>query len=73
MVFKWVVGIKKTLGMSDLFGIVACGIVLSSCSMLRGYRADGLDGPGIFSFEHHVHDTIPNGDQMFQFKVAESR
>ena len=41
--------------------------------MLRGYRADGLDGPGIFSFEHHVHDTIPNGDQMFQFKVAESR
>ena len=53
--------------------LAAYGIVLSSCSMIRGYRADGLDGPGIFSFEHHVHDTIPNGDQVFQFKVAESR
>ena len=53
--------------------LVAFGIYLSSCSMIRGYRADGLNGPGIFSFEHHVHDTIPNGDQVFQFKVAESR
>ncbi|MBO4761038.1 MAG: serine hydrolase [Bacteroidales bacterium] len=41
--------------------------------MIRGYRADGLDGPGIFSFEHHVHDTIPNGDQVFQFKMNEPR
>jgi CubicO group peptidase (beta-lactamase class C family) len=32
-----------------------------------------LDGPNIFSFEHHVHDTVPNGDQVFRFKVAESR
>ena len=52
--------------------LVVCGIVLSSCSMIEGYRADGLYGPNIFSFEHHVHDTIPNGDQVFQFKVAES-
>ncbi len=57
---------------STLF-LVACVLVLSSCSMIRGYRADGLYGPNIFSFEHHVHDTIPNGDQVFQFKVAESR
>lgn len=47
--------------------------VFSSCAMVRGYRADGLDGPNIFSFEHHVHDTIPNGDQVFRFKVSESR
>ncbi|MBR4772137.1 MAG: serine hydrolase [Bacteroidales bacterium] len=40
---------------------------------MRGLCADGLDGPGIFSFERHVHDTIPNGDQVFQFKMAESR
>lgn len=53
--------------------LVVSGIVLSSCAMIRGYRADGLDGPGIFSFEHHVHDTIPNGDQVFQFKVNEPR
>jgi CubicO group peptidase (beta-lactamase class C family) len=53
--------------------LVALGIVLASCSTIRGYRADGLNGPNIFSFEHHVHDTIPNGDQVFQFKVADSR
>ena len=53
--------------------LVVSGIVLSSCAMIRGYRADGLDGPGIFSFEHHVHDTIPNGDQVFQFKMNEPR
>ena len=53
--------------------LVVSGIVLSSCAIIRGYRADGLDGPGIFSFEHHVHDTIPNGDQVFQFKMNEPR
>lgn len=53
--------------------IVVFGLVLSSCSMISGYRADGLNGPNIFSFEHHVHDTIPNGDQVFRFKAAESR
>ena len=53
--------------------LVASGIALSSCSMIRGYRADGLDGPSIFSFERHVHDTIPNGDQVFRFNVAEAR
>ena len=29
--------------------LAACAMVSSSCAMLRGYRADGLDGPGIFS------------------------
>ena len=53
--------------------LVTFGIVLSSCSIMRGLCADGLDGPGIFSFERHVHDTIPNGDQVFQFKMTESR
>ena len=53
--------------------LVACGMVLSSCSIIRGYRADGLDGPDIFSFEHHVHDTIVNGKQVFRFQAAESR
>ena len=58
---------------SSTIFLIACGLVLSSCSIIRGYRADGLDGPNIFSFEHHVHDTVPNGDQVFRFKVAESR
>jgi CubicO group peptidase (beta-lactamase class C family) len=52
---------------------VVCGLALSSCSIIRGYRADGLYGPDIFSFEHHVLDTIPNGDEVFRFKVAEPR
>ena len=39
--------------------LVTCGLTLSSCSIIRGYRADGLYGPNIFSFEHHVHDTVP--------------
>jgi len=53
--------------------LVTCGLALSSCSIIRGYRADGLYGPNIFSFEHHVHDTVPNGDRVFRFKTAESR
>ena len=55
----------------SLFAV--CAIALSSCALIEGYRADGLYGPNIFSFEHHVHDTIPNGNQSFQFQVTESR
>ncbi|MBR6445334.1 MAG: serine hydrolase [Prevotella sp.] len=46
---------------------------LVSCSVIRGYLADGKDGPGIYSFNHHPHDTIANGKQTFQFPVAESK
>ncbi|MBR5656278.1 MAG: serine hydrolase [Prevotella sp.] len=48
-------------------------IVMTSCSIIRGYRADGAAGPHIFSFEHHVHDTIPNGSNTFSFPVAKNR
>lgn len=41
--------------------------------MMRGLCTDGLEGPDIFSFEHHVHDTIANGEQSFMFQEAESR
>ena len=58
---------------SRLF-IVALGIlVLTSCAMIRGYRADGLYGPNIFSFTHNVHDTIANGSQVFQFPIANNQ
>ena len=53
-----------------LFALSA--IVLSSCAMVRGYRADGLYGPNIFSFENHVHDTIAKGEQSFHFPVSGS-
>lgn len=52
--------------------LAACVIVLSSCNIIRGYRADGLYGPNIFSFEHHVLDTVARGESSFQFKVVES-
>ncbi|MBO6032359.1 MAG: serine hydrolase, partial [Prevotella sp.] len=35
--------------------------------------ADGMDGPNIFSFERHVHDTVANGDHPFRFPVASKR
>lgn len=58
---------------SRLF-IVALGImVLTSCAMIRGYRADGLYGPNIFSFTHNVHDTIANGSQVFLFPIANNQ
>ena len=46
---------------------------MTSCSVIRGYRADGANGPHIFSFEHHVHDTIANGSNAFSFPVANKR
>lgn len=53
--------------------VALCALFLSSCAIIRGYRADGLNGPNIFSFEHCEHDTIAKGDQSFQFPVAINR
>ena len=47
-------------------------MVMHSCSIIRGLRADGQSGPHIYSFEHHAHDTITNGTQAFQFPYAEA-
>ena len=58
----------KAIGIS-VFGYV----VLTSCSLIRGYRADGMDGPDIFSYERHVHDTIANDTQAFRFPVANQK
>lgn len=37
---------------------VVLGLLITSCSAIRGYLKDGTDGPGIYSFKHHAHDTI---------------
>ena len=50
--------------------VALCALYLSSCAIIRGYRADGLNGPNIFSFEHCEHDTIAKGETSFQFPVA---
>lgn len=37
---------------------VVLGLLITSCSAIRGYLKDGTDGPDIYSFKHHAHDTI---------------
>ncbi|MBQ3709286.1 MAG: serine hydrolase [Bacteroidales bacterium] len=64
---------KKTKIFFKTVVFALCALYLSSCAIIRGYRADGLDGPNIFSFEHCEHDTIAKGDQSFQFPVAMNR
>ena len=53
------------------FLLALCALALSSCSVIRGLRADGKDGPNIFSFEQREVDTIANGEYTFQFPVAQ--
>ena len=50
-----------------------CAILMSSCSIVRGLRTDGKNGPNIFSFEQREVDTIANGEMIFQFPVAEKK
>ena len=61
--------IKALTGMA--FGFLCLTMV--SCAAVRGYLKDGKDGPGIYSFAHHLHDTVANGSQIFQFLVAKNR
>ena len=49
------------------------GLLITSCSAIRGYLKDGTDGPGIYSFEHHAYDTIAKGRSVFNFPVAKSK
>ena len=56
-----------------IVSLVLCLTLLSSCSIVRGLRADGKDGPNIFSFEKQEHDTIATGDVVFHFPVAQKQ
>ena len=62
----------KTNFRNWIIGAALC-IAMTSCSLIRGYVADGKDGPNIFSYVHQVHDTVANGSQPFQFPVASKR
>lgn len=53
--------------------LVICTLIVSSCSIVRGLRTDGKNGPNIFSFEKREHDTIANGEQRFLFPVAQKK
>ena len=44
---------------------------LSSCSVLRGLRTDGVNGPGIYSYEGRLLDTIARGPEPFLFAESD--
>ena len=65
---------KKMMKTVDRIILLAlCAMSLASCAIVRAYRTDGPYGPGIFSFEHHPHDTVPNGPEVFRFPMAKTR
>ena len=47
-----------------------CALAMSSCSIIRGLRADGMSGPDIYSYKQRVVDTIANGERYFQLPVG---
>ena len=55
-----------------IFGalLAICALTMLSCSIVRGLRIDGKNGPNIFSFEQREVDTIANGGQPFLFPVG---
>ena len=63
----------KTKKIWGLALIIVAAFTLASCSIVRGYRADGKSGPDIYSFEHHIHDTIDNGAHPFRFPYAKQQ
>ena len=70
--------IKSKSALLALFGplflfMALMFITMTSCSIIRGLRTDGKDGPGIYSYENHPHDTIFAGDTRFSFPVAKNR
>ena len=60
----------KKIHLLQLFTISTCSLIITSCAIIRGYKADGASGPTSYSFEHHVHDTIANGPTAFSFPYA---
>lgn len=57
----------------NILVFASCTLILSSCSIVRGLRTDGKNGPSIFSFEGREHDTIAIGDVAFRFPVAQKQ
>ena len=44
--------------------------LLASCTIVRGYMADGAYGPMSFSYEKRLKDTIVNRSEVFTFEHA---
>ena len=50
--------------------LVISAFVMSSCAIVRGYKADGAYGPTSFSYEKQLKDTIVNPSDVFTFNRA---
>lgn len=62
---------KKKNVIITLLAIVAMTLVLlSSCTIVRGYRADGAYGPTSFSYHKQQKDTVINRSDVFTFHRA---
>ena len=46
--------------------------LLASCTIVRGYLADGAYGPTSFSYEKQLRDTVVNRSDVFTFGRAEN-
>ena len=55
--------------MNKYFSFIAL-LLLSSCTIVRGYLADGAYGPTSFSYEKQLKDTIVNRGETFSFGKA---
>ena len=55
--------------MNKYFSFIAL-LLLSSCTIVRGYLADGAYGPTSFSYEKQLKDTIVNRGEAFSFGKA---
>ena len=47
--------------------------LLSSCTIIRGYIADGAYGPTSFSYDKQLKDTIVNHADVFTFDRPENQ
>ena len=47
--------------------IALIAVAASSCSVLRGLRMDGPNGPGLYSFEKRDHEMAARGERAFSF------
>ncbi len=56
-------------GFRLLLGIVVLSL-MTSCTIVRGYMADGAYGPTSFSYEKQLKDTIVNRAETFTFGRA---
>ena len=62
---------SKNLRMRKLGGFLVVLPLLASCTIVRGYLADGAYGPTSFSYEKQLRDTVVNRSDVFTFGRAE--